>query len=87
MGVAAWVLLIAVPVACFLGVLAMQRDKERTKGRGGTAARVMRAGFLEVQGLLEPEKKVEILKQEKQEDLLIVLDPSGDPPRSGPKKD
>ena len=86
MGVAAWVLLIAVPVACFLGVLAIRRDKERTKGRG-TGARVMRAGFLEMQGLLEPEKKVEILKQEKQEDLLIVLDPSGDPPRSGPKKD
>lgn len=82
MGVAAWVLLIAVPVACFLGVLAMQRDKERTKGRG-TASRVMRAGFLEMQGLLEPEKKVEILKQEQRDDLAIVIDPSGEPPGPG----
>jgi hypothetical protein len=84
-GVAAWVLLIAVPVACFLGVLAMQRDKKRTKGRG-TASRVMRAGFLEMQGLLEPEKKVEILKQEQRDDLAIVVDPSGEPPAPGGPK-
>ena len=79
MGIAGWILLVAVPVLCFLGILAMQREKQRTKGRG-TAERMMRAGLLEAQGLLEPEKKVEILKQERKDDLLIVVDPSGDPP-------
>jgi hypothetical protein len=85
-GVAGLILLIGLPILLFLGILSMRRDSKRGGSRG-TAARVMRAGLLETQGLLEPEKKVEILKQEKHEDVLVVLDPSGGPPRpEGPKK-
>jgi hypothetical protein len=76
--VAGWILLVVVLVLLFLGILGIRRDRQNT-GRG-TASRVMRAGFLEMQELLEPEKKVEILKQEKRDDLLIVVDPSGAPP-------
>lgn len=75
---AAWILLPAVVVLVSLGILGIRRDVRKNAARG-TASRVMRAGFLEMQGMLEPEKKVEILKQEKKDDLLIVVDPSGEP--------
>lgn len=80
MGVAGWILLVGGPIALLLLTMQVRRES-RSKASRGTASRVMRAGFLEVQGMLEPEKKVEILKQDKHEDLLIVLDPSGAPPK------
>jgi hypothetical protein len=75
---AGWILLAVVLLLLFLGILGIRKEsKEKTRG---TASRVMRAGFLEMQEMLEPEKKVETFKQEKRDDLLIVVDPSGDPP-------
>ena len=79
---AGWILFAVVLVLIFFGILGIRRDAKRNTGRG-TASRMMRTGFLEMQELLEPEKKVETFKQEKKDDLLIVVDPSGDPPRSG----
>ena len=76
---AAWILLAAVLVLVVLGILGIRRDARRNATRG-TAARVVRAGFLEMQELLEPEKKVEVLKHDRKEELLVDLDHSGDPP-------
>jgi len=43
-----------------------------------TGAHLARAGLLEMQNLLEPERKVEILREmENKEELLVTLDDQG----------
>jgi hypothetical protein len=78
-----WLILIGVPLLIAF-ILLEGRRQERKYGRGsGTGARLMRAGALEMQALLEPEKKVEVLKQEKEDHALEAF--SGDTPEpSGP---
>ena len=59
-----WFLVIGIPVLIALLILEGRRQEKR-HGRGaGTGARLMRAGMLEMQTFLEPEKKVEILLQD-----------------------
>jgi hypothetical protein len=44
-----------------------------------TGANLSRAGLLELQSLLEPERKVEILREkENKEELLVTLDDTGE---------
>jgi hypothetical protein len=57
------------------------KRQERRYGRGsGKGASLMRAGMLEVQRLLEPERKVEISIQESSE---TESGATGDPPTPG----
>ena len=71
-------LLIALPI---WGVVAGLRDKRRGTS-GGNAASLVRAGLMEAQNLLEPERKIEIvLEEERKRDLLEAPSPSpGSPP-------
>jgi hypothetical protein len=59
-----------------------QKRKYGSSGRGH-AAGLMRAGMLEVQQLLEPEKKVEVIRQPEDGEALLVRfkkpDSQGDP--------
>ena len=59
------------------------RRQTRTYGRGdGRSGALTRAGFMELQNLLEPERKVEVLREmERKEDLLVQLDDQGDLPK------
>ena len=72
-------LVIGIPVLIGLLILEGRRQEKRHGRSAGTGARLMRAGMLEMQTFLEPEKKVEILmeKEERQPDVA----PSGAPPR------
>ena len=76
-----WFLAIGIPVLLALLILEGRRQEKRHGRGGGTGARLMRAGMLEMQTLLEPEKKVEILLEK--EDRQTAPAPVGDPPRPG----
>ena len=57
--------------------------KEKRKGvQGGQAASLVRAGLMEAQNLLEPERKIEVVREEeRKQDLLEAPSPSpGSPP-------
>ena len=71
-------LLIALPIWGLVATL-----KEKRKGpSGGQAASLVRAGLMEVQNLLEPERKIEVVREaEAKRDLLEAPNPSpGSPP-------
>ena len=71
--------LVAIPIVALVFLL---RDKRRGAGKQGTAANVMRSGMLDVQALLEPERKVEVLReQERKRDLEVAGEDEGDDPR------
>ena len=57
------------------------RRQERKYGKGkGTGANLSRAGLLELQSLLEPERKVEILRElESKEDLMVAVNDEAGP--------
>ena len=72
--------LIALPV---LGLWLHFREKriarETGKRDGGQAASLARAGLMEAQNLLEPERKIEIVRQEERKrDLLADVQDEGD---------
>ena len=72
--------LIALPV---LGLWLHFREKRiaRESGRreGGQAASLARAGLMEVQSLLEPERKIEVVRdEERKRDLLADIHDEGD---------
>ena len=71
-------LLIALPI---WGLVATLRDK-RKGVQGGQAASLVRAGLMEAQNLLEPERKIEVVREEERKhDLLEAPSPSpGSPP-------
>lgn len=71
---------VVLPIVILLIVLEGKRQ-ERKYGKGsGTGANLSRAGLMELQNLLEPEKKVEILREmERKEDLLVELDDKAGP--------
>lgn len=47
----------------------------------GTGTAAMRAGLLEVQNLLEPERRIDAVREEeKSHDLVVRLDEEGEPP-------
>ncbi|HKF45646.1 MAG TPA: hypothetical protein VKG01_21335 [Thermoanaerobaculia bacterium] len=60
------------------------KRQERRYGRGsGRGASLMRAGMLDIQRHLEPQRKVEILLQK---DSRTEQDESGDPPGNSDKE-
>lgn len=71
---------VVLPIVILLIVLEGKRQ-ERKYGKGsGTGANLSRAGLMELQNLLEPEKKVEILREmERKEDLLVEVDDKAGP--------
>lgn len=72
-----WILVIGIPI--LVGLIMLEgRRQERRHGKAGTGARLMRSGMLEMQSLLEPEKKVEMLLQE--EELSPDAERAGAPP-------
>jgi hypothetical protein len=75
--------LIALPV---LGLWLHFREKRiaRETGRkdGGQASSLARAGLMEVQSLLEPERKIEVVREEERKrDLLADVHEEGDKDR------
>ena len=78
------------PVLVLVGLVAIvalivleSRRQVKKYGRGrGTGTDLARAGLMEIQNLLEPERKVEVLRDmERKEDLLVQLDENGGPPK------
>jgi len=74
-------LLIALPVWGLVATL-----KEKRKGvSGGQAASLMRAGLMEAQNLLEPERKIEVVREEEaKRDLMEAPSPSPGSPSGLP---
>lgn len=79
---------IAGGVCLLVAVLILEsRRQERKYGRSsGRGTAMMRAGMLEAQALLEPEKKVEILMQEEKTDFNFEVRSAGDPPPGNPAR-
>lgn len=78
-----WYLLVVLGAVVLFVVLEgarQQRVMSRTKDQG-TGSRSIRAGLLGLAEVLEPERKVEMLKEERQEHVLPAL--PGDPPEPG----
>lgn len=72
------VLLVITAVVVLLIILEGKRqEKKYGKPKGGS---LVGTGLLELQRILEPERKVEILREEKEVDERAV---SGDPPEAG----
>ena len=62
------ILLVVVPIVLIVAAIKAPR----------TGANLSRAGLMEMQNLLEPERKVEILRElENKEELLVTLDDQG----------
>jgi hypothetical protein len=83
MGALIAVALVLLPL---FGLWLYARDKRRDRETGSrsTGAGILRAGLLEMQNLLEPERKVEVLREaDRKDDLLIQLDEEGDPEDTG----
>ena len=80
MSVGAWLVLACV-VAFPLLLIAEGKRQERRYGKAsGRGSALFRAGMLESQRLLEPERKVEILQLKEEERTPRVEQDSGDPP-------
>ena len=80
---------IALVLAPLVGLWLHARDKRRERERGARSpgAGLIRAGLLEMQNLLEPERKVEVLREaDRKDDLLVRLDERGDPKETGRKR-
>ena len=72
-------------LGCVVGLplllFAEGKRQERRYGKGsGRGSALFRAGMLETQRLLEPERKVEILQLQKEEQDVAQSQDSGDPP-------
>src|SRR5262245_49930020 len=79
------VLIGGVAAACLLllGLVLRHRREagsHRTSSGRGSAAALLRAGMLESQSLLEPERKVEILKLDEKRDLDAAIERAGKMP-------
>jgi len=72
-------------VAIVLLIMLESRRQVKKYGRGrGSATNIARAGLMEIQNLLEPDRKVEVLRDmERTQGLLVQLDEDGEPPRPG----
>ena len=79
-------LFVAVLLACLAAfvvfVVLEGKRSEKAARRPGHVTSLLREGLLELQGHLEPDRKVEVVReQERKEDLLIQLDENGEPPK------
>jgi len=72
-----WVLLGAVLLVLFVILEGKRQEKKYGRSRGGS---LMRAGLLDFQRHLEPEKKVEILVEQRERTMELE---SGDEPTKG----
>ena len=82
MDLPAIVFFIVVPVVLLVVILEGRRQEKKHGKGSGKGQAMMRAGLLEVTNLLEPERKVEILREaESKADLLVQLDGKGEPPK------
>ena len=80
MSLSGWLVLGCV-VGLPLVLFAEGKRQERRYGKGsGRGSALFRAGMLETQRLLEPERKVEILQLKEEEQDAAQPQDSGDPP-------
>ena len=80
MSAGAWLVLACVVGLPFL-LFAEGKRQERRYGKGsGRGSALFRAGMLETQRLLEPERKVEILQLKEEATNEAQSEDSGDPP-------
>ena len=72
--------MVAFVVVLVVGILWESRRQHKKYGKGGgTGTSLARAGLLEIQNLLEPDRKVEVLREmESKRDLLVEIDEKGD---------
>jgi hypothetical protein len=76
------VFFVVIPLVVLVVILEGRRQARKYgKGRG-TGVNLARTGLMELQSLLEPDRKVEVLREmERKEDLLVeVDDQAGTPP-------
>lgn len=76
----AWAWLLVAVAALVVFVMLEGKRQERKYGRPGRGT-MLRAGLMDLQRHLEPERKVEVLLEKKER---AVHAESGAPPRSGP---
>ena len=79
-------LIVLLPLAALWWLLVEKAGTRETgqPERRGSASGLMGAGLLELQNVLEPERKVEVLREQQQKrDLLVEVDPEGDPRVTG----
>ncbi len=77
--------IVVVTAAVLLVVLAIREREKGVRGRGQGAA-ILRAGLMETQNLLEPDRKIEVVREaERREKLLAVENDSGEPPGIPPR--
>ena len=72
-------IVVAFIVVLVVGILWESRRQRKKYGTGsGTSSSLARAGLLEIQNLLEPDRKVEVLREmETKRDLLVEIDEKG----------
>ena len=73
------VILVLLPI---LGLWFLAEDKRKARDAGrsgqGQGSDLMRAGLMEMQNLLEPDRKVDVMRaEERKRDLLVDLDDQG----------
>jgi len=74
------VIFIVMPLIVALVLLERRRQRRRSGKGSGTGTSLSRAGLLELQNLLEPERKIEALREmERKEDLLVEVDDEAGP--------
>ena len=73
-------IVVAFLVAVVVAILWESHRQHKKYGKGtGTGTSLARAGLLEIQNLLEPDRKVEVLREmESKRDLLVEIDEKGD---------
>ncbi|MFN7971051.1 MAG: hypothetical protein U0166_01650 [Acidobacteriota bacterium] len=77
-------LYIGIGVAVFVGLIALEgRRQERRYGKRSTGERLMRVGLMELQAMLEPDRKMELLIEEEDDRKLPSL--AGDKPETDVK--
>lgn len=72
-------ILIGFVVVLVAAIILESRRQNKKYGKGrGTGSNLARAGLLEIQSLLEPDRKVEVLREmEQKRDLLVEIDEKG----------
>lgn len=74
------VVFIGIPLLLVVIILEGRRQEKKYGKGSGTGANLSRAGLMELQNLLEPERKVEIVRElERKEDLRVAVDDEAGP--------
>ena len=76
------VFFIVIPLLLVVVIVEGRRQEKRYGKGSGKGHAMMRAGLMEVTNLLEPDRKVEVLREaESKQELLVQLDEQGEPPK------